>query len=148
MFCKKGVLRIVATFTGKYLCQSLYFNEVVGLRPSSLLKWRLWDFGRFCKIFKNTYPYRTPPVAASGRKTFTLVKQEQILIYQKINLMNLEALVKICGDDSRDHCLFSMHFEQLFISSCLILSTCIWPIFHFFYPENIKNQEIFCFQWV
>ena len=116
MFCKKGVLRIFATFTGKYPCQSLYFNEIVGLRPATLLKWGLWDFGRFCKIFKNTYSYRATPVAASGCKTFTLVKREQILIYQKINLMNLEALVKICGDDSRDHYLFSMHFEQLFIS--------------------------------
>ena len=52
-------------------------------------------------------------MAPSGRKTFTLVKWEHILIYQKINLMNLEALIKVCGDDSRDHYLFSMHFEQL-----------------------------------
>ena len=27
MFCKKGVLRNFAKFTGKHLCQSLFFNS-------------------------------------------------------------------------------------------------------------------------
>ena len=31
MFCKKGVLRNFAKFTGKHLCQSLFFNKVAGL---------------------------------------------------------------------------------------------------------------------
>ena len=39
---KKGVLRNFAKFTGKYLCQSLFFNKVAGLRPATLLKNRLW----------------------------------------------------------------------------------------------------------
>ena len=39
---KKGVLRNFAKFTGKHLCQSLYFNKVAGLRPATLLKQRLW----------------------------------------------------------------------------------------------------------
>ena len=30
VFCKKGVLKNVTKFTGKHLCQSLYFNEVAG----------------------------------------------------------------------------------------------------------------------
>ena len=37
-FCKKGVLR----HFGKYLCQSLFLNKVVGLSPATLLKKRLW----------------------------------------------------------------------------------------------------------
>ena len=41
MFCKKGVLRNFAKFTGKHLCQSLFFNKVTGLRPVTLLKKRL-----------------------------------------------------------------------------------------------------------
>ena len=32
VFCKKGVLRSFAKFTGKHLCQSLFFNKVAGLR--------------------------------------------------------------------------------------------------------------------
>ena len=31
VFCKKGVLRNFAKFTGKQLCQSLFFNKVAGL---------------------------------------------------------------------------------------------------------------------
>ena len=31
VFCKKGVLRNFAEFTGKHLCQSLFFNKVAGL---------------------------------------------------------------------------------------------------------------------
>ena len=31
VFCKKGVLEIFAKFTGKHLCQSLFFNKVAGL---------------------------------------------------------------------------------------------------------------------
>ena len=39
---KKGVLRNFAKFTGKHMCQSLFFNKVAGLRPATLLKKRLW----------------------------------------------------------------------------------------------------------
>ena len=31
VFCKKGVLKNFAKFTGKQLCQSLFFNKVGGL---------------------------------------------------------------------------------------------------------------------
>ena len=39
---KKGVLKKFAKFTRKHLCQILFFNKVVGLRPAILLKKRLW----------------------------------------------------------------------------------------------------------
>ena len=32
-FCKKGVIRNFAKFTEKYMCQSLFLNNVAGLRP-------------------------------------------------------------------------------------------------------------------
>ena len=35
---KKDVLRNFAKFTVKHLCQSLFFNELAGLRPATLLK--------------------------------------------------------------------------------------------------------------
>ena len=34
---RKGVLRNFAKFTGKDLCQSLFFNKATGLRPATLL---------------------------------------------------------------------------------------------------------------
>ena len=42
VLCKIGVLRNVAKFTGKHLCQSLFFNKVAGLRSAALFKKRLW----------------------------------------------------------------------------------------------------------
>ena len=42
MFCKKGVLRYFAKFTGKHLHQSFFFNKVAGLRPANSLKKRFW----------------------------------------------------------------------------------------------------------
>ena len=38
---KKGVLKNFAKFTGKYLCWSLFFNKVEGLRPATSLKKKL-----------------------------------------------------------------------------------------------------------
>ena len=39
---KKGVLKNFAKFIGKHLCQSVFFNEVAGLRPATLLKKSHW----------------------------------------------------------------------------------------------------------
>ena len=33
VFCKNGALRNFTTFTGKHLCQGLFFNKVAGFRP-------------------------------------------------------------------------------------------------------------------
>ena len=57
VFCEKGVLENFAKFTGKHLCQSLFFNKVAGLRLAILLKKRLWHRClplNFCKVSKNT----------------------------------------------------------------------------------------------
>ena len=32
VFCKKDVLKNLSKFTGKYLCQSLFFTKVAGLQ--------------------------------------------------------------------------------------------------------------------
>ena len=42
VYCKWGVLKNLAKFIGKHLCQGLLFNKVTGLRPATLLKKRLW----------------------------------------------------------------------------------------------------------
>ena len=68
VFCKKGVLRNFTKFTGKHLWQSLVFNEVSGLRPTTLLKERLWHkcfLGNFVKFLRKPFFYRIPLVAAS-----------------------------------------------------------------------------------
>ena len=63
---KQVFLKILQRFTGEYLCQSLFFDKVAGLRPGTLLKKetlaQLFSC-EFREICKNTFPYRTPPVA-------------------------------------------------------------------------------------
>ena len=54
---KKGILRNFAKFTGKHLCQSLFFNKVAGLRPATLLKRSLAQVFscEYCETSKNTF---------------------------------------------------------------------------------------------
>ena len=68
--CKKGVLENFAKFTGKNLCQSLFFNKVEGLRPASFLKTRLWQRCFRVNIVKclRTPSFYTLPVAASDSR--------------------------------------------------------------------------------
>ena len=56
VFYKKGVLRKFVKFTGKRLCQRLFFNKVAGLRPATLLKKSLRHkcFPVNCKKFLRT----------------------------------------------------------------------------------------------
>ena len=55
VFCEKGVLRNFAKFTGKHLCQSLFFNKVAGL--SFIKKEALAQVfsSEFCEISMNTF---------------------------------------------------------------------------------------------
>ena len=52
---KNGVLKKLSKFTGKHLCQSLFFNKATCLRPATLYKKRLVQVFscEFCKNFKN-----------------------------------------------------------------------------------------------
>ena len=57
VFYKKGFCKNFAKFTGKRLCQSLFFNKVAGLRPTTLLTETLAQMFscEICKIFKNSF---------------------------------------------------------------------------------------------
>ena len=66
VFRKEGVLKNFARLTGQHLCRGLFFINVSGFRPATLLKrdsdagiflWILW-------IFLRTLFYRSPPAAA------------------------------------------------------------------------------------
>ena len=55
---KKGVLSNFTKFTGKHLCQSLFFNKVSGLSPVTLFKKRLWHSCspvNFVKFLRNLF---------------------------------------------------------------------------------------------
>ena len=70
VFCKKGVPRNFAEFTGKRVCQSLFFNKVAGLRPQACNfiekeTLALVFSCEFHEISKNTFLHRLPLVATS-----------------------------------------------------------------------------------
>ena len=54
---RKGVFRNFAKFTGKHLCQSLFFNKVAGLACNFIKKETLAQVFscEFCEISKNTF---------------------------------------------------------------------------------------------
>ena len=79
VFCKKDVLRNFAKFTGKHLCQSLFFNK--GLACNFIKKETLaqvFSF-EFCEISKNTFSTEHLRTTASLRNTmFIFTKSIQI----------------------------------------------------------------------
>ena len=69
---KKSVLKKFTKFTGKHLCQSLYFNKVADL-ACNFVKIETpaqGFFCEFCEISKNTFSYRVPPVAVFAACNF------------------------------------------------------------------------------
>ena len=69
---KKGVLGNFTQFTGKNLCQSLFFNKFAGLRPATLSKKQTWAqvFScEFCEISKKTFFIEHLWAIASEKKT-------------------------------------------------------------------------------
>ena len=92
VFCnKKSVLRNIAKFTGKYLCQSLFFNKVAGLRPVTLLKKRLWHRYfpvNFAKFLRTSFLQNT-----SGR--LLLTRNEISCKHPFENKITLFATIKI-----------------------------------------------------
>ena len=63
-----GALEKVTKLTGKHLCQSLFFNNVTGLRPATLFKKKTLAqvvSCEICEIFKSTVLTKHVRVAAS-----------------------------------------------------------------------------------
>ena len=98
MLYKRGVLKYFPKFTGKHLCQSLFFNKVAGLRPTTVLKRKLWHrcFSmNFAKILRITFLQNT-----SGLLLLTLTRDTSS---QSVNVTNINTsfdtvgiLTKIC----------------------------------------------------
>ena len=88
VFFKKDVLRNFTKFTGKHLCQTLFFNNVAGLACNFIKKETLAQvFSReICEISKNTFSYRTTRVAASVRLCFCKVSGLEYRILLKQDL--------------------------------------------------------------
>ena len=93
MFCKKGVLRNFAKFTGKPLHQSLYFNKNAGLRLAILLKKELWH--RCFPVNFATF-LRTPIFKEHFWWLLLSINIRRLNFHVQINI-NLEKTLKVDG---------------------------------------------------
>ena len=87
VFCKKGVLGNFAKFTGKHLCQSLFFNKVAGQRTpkNTFLTERLsataserssyFVRGFQPHLFKAPTPWPSLPSSCSNQTNLSWFKQ-------------------------------------------------------------------------
>ena len=100
----KDAIKNFKKFTGKHLCQGIFFSKVAGWRQ--LLKKILWHrcFAVNCRIFKKTSFHRTPPVAASVTKK-NLTQQASTCSKLAINEINVQGaaldLFKVHNKSSR-----------------------------------------------
>ena len=65
MFLKIGVLKNFANFIGKHQCWSISWKATTLLKRDSNTVFSAMFSCEICKIFRNTFFYRTPPVTAS-----------------------------------------------------------------------------------
>ena len=88
MFCKEGVLRSFAKFTGKHLYQSFFFSKKDTLAQVFSCE--------FCNISMNSLYYRTPPVAVSvacfSYFNFMIQKQSLKGILKKNVFLNISQI--------------------------------------------------------
>ena len=87
----RGVLRNFAKFTGKHLCQSLFFNSCKPETCNFTKKETLAHVFccEFCKIPRNTFLHKTPLVAAYewiriGCKLANFTKTEERCVHAKL----------------------------------------------------------------
>ena len=78
VFSKKGVLKNFAKFTGKHLCQSLFFNKVAGL-----IKFLLKKMQSFSEHVFSEHPWETASVKCV---TLFYIANEAYLEIQGFNL--------------------------------------------------------------
>ena len=74
VFCKKGVLRNFAKFTGKHLCQSLF---LIKLRPATLLKKKL---RRKCFPVNFAKFLRTSFLQNTSRRLLLMIYRNKIVL--------------------------------------------------------------------
>ena len=124
MLCKKCGLGNFAKFTGKHLCQSLFFNKVAG-RPATLLKKRLW--------------HRCFPVKFAKFLRTTFLSEH--LRWLLLRVPNFVSVLRLCTIQNTSNSLAKTHLRTLFLqnSSQWLLSNA-----SYFFKEG-KNKNNFSY---
>ena len=129
MFFKGGVLKSYAIFTGKHLRWSPFLIKFQSFRPATLKVTPMKVFYcDYCKIFKNSFFHRTPPLAASvtcERRSYFKIWHDYF--YLKICLWILADWLFSCAQKTREG-IFLISTRAKFLASALLI---------------LKNTEIF-----
>ena len=99
MFCKIGVLRNFAKFTGKDLRQSIFLNKVADLRPATLLKKKSWHRGlqkHFVNIANVSLEKFLYVLYLNVTYTLTLLKGGLKLLYSCLVVWPILMYIKQC----------------------------------------------------
>ena len=119
---RKGVLRNFAKFTGKHLCQSLFFSKVAG-QPATLLKKRLWHMCFFLWILRNFYDhlfYRSPlgDCFCQNHQTFSTSWMGFFWKRKRIELSN-DSHLNLCWENKSNRTPWEKHYcSKSLIVSC------------------------------
>ena len=90
MFCKKGFRKNFAKFTGKHLCQGLFFTEVAGLKPATLLNKRLWY-----RCFPVNFAKFLRPPFPTDYLRWLLLELQNLPVTNKSNSEDTNKIVKL-----------------------------------------------------
>ena len=123
---RKNVLWNFAKFTGKHLYQSLFFNKIVGLRPATLLKKRLWHR---CFPMNFAMFLRTPFLQNSSGRLLLCGKNCYYLQRQSDLQFSPMFLVPFSSFWSLSLCHREVEFLIFFMSVFLLLTIIILPCF-------------------
>ena len=96
---KKGVIRNFVKFTGKHMCQSIFFNKVAALRYATLLKKRLWDMCFLVNIAKFLrtlfYRIRLGDCFCISNKVLCFHERYVICLYKELRMMEMLLMTSI-----------------------------------------------------
>ena len=136
VFCKKDVLKNFAKSTGKRLCQSLFFNRVVGLRSATLLKKKLWhrcfpvNFAKFL---------RTPFVQKTSGQLLIWTTASETSNTKYLELIKRRSKVQ----EKNMSCERALNFDQWksYYENYKLIRVWLWLVYKF--TENWQIYRLF-----
>ena len=136
VFCKKDVLKNFAKSTGKRLCQSLFFNRVVGLRSATLLKKKLWhrcfpvNFAKFL---------RTPFVQKTSGQLLIWTTASETSNTKYLELIKRRSKVQ----EKNMSCKRALNFDQWKKFSKTYKSMRVWLWLVYKFTKNCQIYRLF-----
>ena len=140
MFNKKSILNIFSKFTGKHLCQSLFFNKVADLLKNNKDTLEQVFSSEFWKNFKNTFLTERFRVTGSGISTTFMISALHIIIHDFTKCKSVSFFnYFLCW---RHEVSYTKCLQKLFL--CYILIVEEWVKIARFHSWNLRFCWLFC----